>query len=71
MTEPNQTIRVWTKTLLLLRHIHAYTGEPMVVIVDRLAKAELERVARDQARELEKIYVGSTYGKIEQKETKE
>ena len=40
-----QTIRIWKSTLANLRKIYGLTGgEKMVEIVDRLVKAELERL---------------------------
>ena len=40
-----QTIRVWKSTLANLRKIYGLTaGEKMVEIIDRLVKAELERL---------------------------
>ena len=38
------TIRVWKKTLYLLRRVHAETGESMVEILHRLVEAEFNRV---------------------------
>ena len=40
-------IRIWKATLKELRRIHAETGESMIVIVDRLANAEIDRVKAD------------------------
>jgi len=44
-----QTIRVWKSTLKVLRMVRAYTGETMVVILDRVLQAELERVRKEEA----------------------
>ena len=44
MKDDYQNIKVWRTTLADLRQIYALTGEKMVEIVDRLVKAELERV---------------------------
>lgn len=44
MKEQHTTMRIWIKTLRKMRFIHAYTGESMVAILDRLAAEELERV---------------------------
>ena len=43
-----QTIRVWKTTLKILRMVRAYTGETMVVILDRVLQAELERVRKEE-----------------------
>lgn len=42
-TYKSQTVEMWKTTLTDLRFIHAYTGERMVVILDRLVKAELDK----------------------------
>ena len=48
-----QTIRVWKTTLANLRRIYGLTdGEKMVEILDRLVKAELEKLeARYEAKQ--------------------
>lgn len=38
------TIRVWKKTLYLLRRVHVETNESMVEILHRLIDAEFKRV---------------------------
>ena len=44
-----QTIRVWKTTLANLRRIYGLTdGEKMVEILDRLVKAELEKLEAKQ-----------------------
>lgn len=43
-TETYKATRIWSRTLQVLRFIHAITGESMVSILDRLAKQEFERV---------------------------
>ncbi len=43
-----QNMKVWLPTLANLRLIHAFTGEQMVKIVDRLVKQELERIQKEQ-----------------------
>jgi hypothetical protein len=43
-TEDYQTTRIWKKTLQALRFIHAFTGESIVSILDRLVQQELERI---------------------------
>lgn len=47
----HQTIKVWTKTLKRLRHIHAETGEPMVKILDRLVQQEYLRTQQEATHE--------------------
>lgn len=37
------TIKIWNSTLRKLRMIYALTGERMVVILERIVDAELER----------------------------
>lgn len=39
-----QNVKLWISTIIVLRQIYGLTGEKMVSIVDRLARAELERV---------------------------
>ena len=39
-------VRVWKTSLQNLRRIYAETGESMIVIIDRLAEQEVERIAR-------------------------
>ena len=43
-----QNIKMWRTTLDNLRQIYALTGEKMVAIVDRVGKAELERLKKDR-----------------------
>lgn len=43
-----QNMKVWLPTLANLRLIHAFTGEQMVKILDRVVKQELERVKQEQ-----------------------
>lgn len=44
MEKKIQTIKVFVETLKNLRLLHAYTGETMQNILDRLVREELERV---------------------------
>lgn len=46
MKEEYQNTKVWRTTLADLRQIYALTGEKMTVIVDRLVKAELNRLKK-------------------------
>jgi hypothetical protein len=48
--KPYQTTRIWTETLRKLRLIAALSGETMVVVLDRLASDELQRI-REQDNE--------------------
>lgn len=48
--EPYTTIRIWTKTLKLLRLIAAMKGERMVAILDRLVRQEYERVQAEEVK---------------------
>lgn len=43
-----QNIKMWRTTIDNLRQIYALTGEKMVAIVDRLVKAELERLKKEK-----------------------
>ena len=43
-TPDYQTIRIWTRTLRMLRLVAALTGERMVQVLDRLITEELRRV---------------------------
>ncbi len=45
------SMRIWLKTIKKLRMIAALTGETIVVILERLARIELERVKREQPEE--------------------
>ena len=47
MANKTQTTKIWVVTLQKLRMIYALTGERMVGIMDRLVRAELERVERE------------------------
>lgn len=40
--------RIWTKTLKLLRMLHALTGESIVSMLDRIVVVEYERVLKEQ-----------------------
>lgn len=42
------TTRIWKRTLQTLRFIHAHTGESIVAIIDRLARAEEERLRKER-----------------------
>jgi hypothetical protein len=46
MKNQTQTIKVLVETLKNLRMLHALTGETMQNILDRLVKAELERLQK-------------------------
>ncbi len=43
-----KTTRIWTKTLKLLRMLHALTGESIVSIIHRIVVIEYERVLKEQ-----------------------
>lgn len=53
----SQTIKMWKSTLKKLRFIRAYTGEQMVVILDRLVRVELETHEREGTNEDHQIMV--------------
>lgn len=56
MNVPNyKTTRIWSSTLQMLRFIHAFTGESMVAILDRLARQELERLQREKAADAQSV----------------
>jgi len=38
-----QTIKIWKDTLLNLRLLHAYTGRPMVEVLDRVIREALDK----------------------------
>jgi hypothetical protein len=44
MNSDYSTTRIWTRTLKILRMLHALTGESIVAILHRLAEQELSRV---------------------------
>ncbi len=48
--ENYKTTRIWTRTIQVLRFIHAITGESIVAIIDRLARQELERLQKEQTK---------------------
>jgi hypothetical protein len=47
-TPEYQTIRIWTRTLRVLRLVAALTGERMVQVLDRLVTEELRRVQEQE-----------------------
>jgi hypothetical protein len=49
MKDAYTTTRVWTKTIKILRMLHAFTGESIVSILHRLAENELKRVQQEQS----------------------
>lgn len=49
-SEEYSTIRIWTKTLKLLRITAALKEEKMVATLDRLVHQEYERVQKEQSR---------------------
>jgi hypothetical protein len=50
ITSPDyQTIRIWRRTLRMLRLIAALTNERMVQVLDRLVTEELRRISRTRA----------------------
>jgi len=48
MNKEHITIKVWRQTLEKLRFIHAYTGESLVFILDKLVTEKLERIKDDK-----------------------
>ena len=51
MDKEYSSTRIWTKTIKILRMLHALTGESIVAILHRLAQIELEKVKKEQANE--------------------
>lgn len=49
MKDDYTTTRVWTKTVKILRMLHALTGESIVSILHRLAEIELKRIQQEQS----------------------
>lgn len=47
-TPEYQTIRIWVRTVDLLRIIAAMQKESMIAILDRLVKVEWERVKQEE-----------------------
>lgn len=45
--QEHQTIRIWVKTVRRLKKIAAILNESMVSILDRLVKAEWDKVKKD------------------------
>jgi len=48
MTNEYTNTRIWTKTIKILRMLHALTGESIVSIMHRLAEQEFQRVQQEQ-----------------------
>jgi hypothetical protein len=48
MNNDYTTTRIWTRTIKLLRMLHALTGESAVSILHRLIAQELQRVQQEQ-----------------------
>lgn len=46
--EPQQTTKLWIKTIRKLALLRGLTNETAISIVDRLVTAELERVQKEQ-----------------------
>jgi len=53
-TDKYKTIRIWPDTVKALRLLAALTGERMVQVLDRLVRAELERVQAAERKGTEK-----------------
>lgn len=53
MMSKNQTIKIWTETVEILREVQKLTGEKMVVILDRAVRFELRR-AKNRVEKVEK-----------------
>ena len=49
MAEKQANLKVWPETANKLRMLHAYTGKPIVQIIDDWASEELERFKRVEA----------------------
>lgn len=56
-TDTYKTTRIWSRTLQVLRFIHAITGESIVSILDRLTKQELERLQREDPQGAQSLQV--------------
>jgi hypothetical protein len=45
-----RTTKLWRSTLRILRMLSAMTGKPMVKVADDLARKELAKVEKEQAK---------------------
>ncbi len=51
-----QTIKIWKRTLKMLRNMYAETGEPMIKILDRLVEQEWQKSQEEQHHDRERLY---------------